>query len=106
MCKAALFLVLFGFDLIGLQHLHQGANRFLDDVRGEGILHMVAENQGTERIFSAGFAEFEIAFPSEFMVLAVQVEELEGHDLGQGVIDVIERDFEDMGLKQPAVARL
>ena len=95
MCTAALFwLILFGFDLIGLQHLHQGTNRFPDDVRGEGILHMVAENQGTERIFSAGFAEFEIAFPSEFMVLAVQIEELEGHDLGQGVINVIERAHE------------
>jgi hypothetical protein len=36
------------------------------------------------------------------VVLAVEVEELEGHHLSQSVVDVIERIFEDVGLGEPA----
>ena len=57
---------------------------------------MVFRHQGAEGIFAAHGAKLEVPFPGSFVVFAVHVEELEGHDLGEGVIDVIEWSGKDM----------
>ena len=92
--------------VIGLKDFQERFDGFAHDARFKGIFHAVFLDQGAEWIFASHLAKFQITLPSQGVILPVQIEELESHDLGQGVIDVIERDFEDMGLKQPAVARL
>jgi hypothetical protein len=61
-------------------------------------------HEGNEWVFAAHLADIEISLPSELMVFPIEVEELEGHDLGKGIVDVIERRGEDMALGQPTMA--
>ena len=52
---------------------------------------MIFGHEGDEWVFAAHLADIEISLPSELMVFPIEVEELEGHDLGKGIVDVIER---------------
>ena len=91
-------------DVVFAKHLEQRTHRLLNDARSERILHVVLRYESAEGILTTHLAKFQVTLPGELVIFAVEVEELEGHDLGKGVVDVIERGIEDMPLREPATS--
>ena len=88
--------------MIALEDFDQRLDCLLEDALVKRILESVFRDERNEGILAAHLAELEVLLPSLVVILAVEVEELEGEDLGQGVIDVVERRGEDVALGQPA----
>ena len=74
------FLELFG--VIVFEDFHQRLNGLLQHAILERILESVFRDEGNEGVLAAHLAELKVLLPSLIVILAVEVEELKGENLG------------------------
>ncbi len=89
-----------------IQPLRHGLGHLLYATLPEGRLESGQFNQLQEGQSASFLAEPEVICPGLLVVLLVADPELEGADLGQHIIDIVERRSEDMVLFQPESAGL